>query len=274
MLELFSYSFVITALLVGGVCSIVAGFLGNFLVAGQKSVVCDMLAHTSLAGVGLAILLSSSPSYGAIIMAVLASVLLYILNQQKNIPKEASSVLLLTGGIAFATLFVSLAKNSTVSLDNFLFGSILTITTSEAHRFMVFAGFLLVIMLACYNRFLALTLDGNFFASRFSFKGFFETLLLVLTGLFVALSLKVIGGLLVSALVVIPVLIAQYVAKSFRQSILLSILFNLVSVFLGVLSSFYFDVPASSAIVIVLITLFTLFFLSRNLFKVKPNCNL
>ena len=90
---------------------------------------------------------------------------------------------------------------------------------------------------------------------------------MIMIGTFVSFSLKIIGGLLISSLLVVPVLTAQQIAKSFRYSLLLSVLFGLLGVAVGITSSFYFDIPASSGVVLMLIFLFLLVFLVLQIYK-------
>jgi zinc transport system permease protein len=256
MLEIFSYDFILRAFLVGSACAVVASVLGNFLVAGRQAVMSDMLSHTSLAGVGIGVLFHISPSASAAFVAIFSSILLYFFSQQKGLPKEAISVLILSGGIAIALLCVHLAKDNPISLETYLFGSILTVTPEEVWMFIFLSLLFLGFIILFYNRLLCITFDKDFFQSRFSSGVFFGITFMIIIGVFVAFSLKIIGGLLISSFLVVPVLTAQQVAKSFRFSLLLSILFSLLGVFIGITGSFLFDIPASSTIVLSFILLF------------------
>ncbi len=259
MLEIFEYDFLVRALLVGTFCAVVTAVVGNFLVASRQAVVSDMLAHTSLAGVGLGIFLNISPSFVGILVSIGASIFLFLLGSQKKIPQEAISVLLLTGGMALALLLAHLSKNNPVSFETFLFGSLLTITNSEAVLFAVLGLGILVCIFLFWNRFLCLIFDIDFFRSRFRFSIFFEIFFLMMVAVLVALSLQIIGGLLVGALLVIPVITAQNMAKSFRASVWWSVFLNVMGVLGGIFFSFYADIPTSSAIVLSLWCLFLVF---------------
>jgi zinc transport system permease protein len=211
--ELFSYDFILRAFLIGYGCAMIAAVLGNFLVAGRQAVMSDMLAHTSLAGVGLGVLFRASPNISAALVAIAGSVLLYFFSRNKKLPKEAVSVLILSSGIAIALLCVHLAKNNPVALETYLFGSILTVTEQEVIFFLLMCSLFMAIMTVFYNRFLCLTFDGDFFRSRFAYGICFELMFMIMIGLFVAFSLKIIGGLMISSLLVIPVLTAQQVVS-------------------------------------------------------------
>lgn len=263
MFEILSYDFITRALIAGFFCAVVAGVLGNFIIASRQAIISDMLAHSSLAGVGLAVLLSFNPSIFAASVAIFSSLFLYYLSRKEYFSKEAVSVLILSNGIAIALLCVHLAKNNPVSLENYLFGSILTISPQELNQFLILSLFVLVVTFLFYNNFLSLSFDKEFFKSREKHAEYYEILLLILVAVFVSFSLKIIGGLLISSLLIVPVLSSQKLAKSFRVSVLVSIIFNILGILLGILSSFYFDIPTSSAIVLSLTTIFLLVLLLK-----------
>lgn len=261
-MDIFSYDFMIRAFVIGGLSSILTAFLGNFLVAGRQSMVSDMLAHSSLAGVGMGVFFHITPQVMAIVIAVCSSSILYFFTRGKKYPPEALSMMILTGGVALAILFSHFAKDNPISLETFLFGSLLTTTWDEIYLFM--GVFLLGIsfLLLFWNRLLGLFFDVHFVQSRFRFSWIIEWCFFVLLGLVVAFSLKTIGALLVGALLVVPVLTVQLFAQSFSSSVFWSIGVNFIGVFVGIFISFHKDVPSSSAVVLTLITFFVLGYIS------------
>jgi len=262
MPELLQYDFITRALLLGTISAITTAILGNFIVAGRQSAISDMLAHTALAGVGLGILLNISPNITAIIISIIASTLLYTLGKQKKFSSEAISMLLLSTGLALAILFVDISPNKNISLDTFLFGSILTINKQEALYFTIINLTAIATIFTFWNRFLATTFNSDFIKNNKKKTNYYELLLIIITGIIVATSLKIIGGLLVGALLVISVLSAQITAKSFKQSLILSIFFNITGVAAGISFSYYLDIPSSSSIVLTLVVIFIIRLLS------------
>ncbi len=243
MFDFFQYEFIVRALLTGFVAAIGGAVLGNFLVAGRKAVVSDMLSHTALAGVGLGVFLGISPMLAAPGVAIMAM-------------PEAVSVLLLSGGIALAVLFVHLAENPATNLERYLFGSILTVSTTEAIRFTILNATILLLVMIFGNRLLSLTFDRDFFVSRFRYASLLESTFLAMVAVFVAFSLNIIGGLLITGLLVIPVLCAQRFAKSFWHSVIISACIGTIGVTGGIISSFWYDIPTTSAIILGLIAIF------------------
>lgn len=257
ILEVFEYDFMNRALTVGVFTAICTAMLGNFVVTARQAIVSDMLAHTALVGVGLGIFWQVSPTYLAMCTTIIAAVILWWLSRAEDQAPEAISMLLLTGGLATALLLTHLQKDNPVGLDTYLFGSILTITKSEMLSFICLSMFVVGVLVFFWTPFLALVFDKGFSKTN-PHAIFYEILFMILIALVVGIGLKVIGGLLIGALLVIPVLIAQSFAKSFRQNVSISVLVNLFAVISGILISFYFDVPTSSAIVLSLIALYIL----------------
>jgi len=156
-----------------------------------------------------------------------------------------------------ALLLTHLQKHNPISLETYLFGSILTITQSEMWSFIFLSTVIAVILIFFWKTFLTLVFDKGFFKTQ-PYAIFYEILFMILIALVVGIGLKVIGGLLIGALLVIPVLIAQSFSKSFRQNVWISVWVNLFAVVAGIFISFYFDAPTSSAIVLSLIALYVL----------------
>lgn len=254
-LEVFEYDFMNRALIVGVFTAICTAMLGNFVVTARQAVMSDMLAHTALVGVGLGILWQLSPTFLAMCTTIVASIVLWWLSRGKDQAPEAISMLLLTGGLATALLLTHIQKDNPISLDTYLFGSILTITKYEMWSFIILSLVIASVLILFWKSFLALVFDKEFFQTQ-PYAILYEILFMVLIALVVGIGLKVIGGLLIGALLVIPVLIAQAFGNSFHQNVLISILVNILAVITGVFTSFYLDVPTSSAIVLSLIALY------------------
>jgi len=257
LLEVFEYEFMNRALIVGVFTAICTAMLGNFVVTARQAIVSDMLAHTALVGVGLGIFWQISPTYLALCTTIIAAVILWWLSRAEDQAPEAISMLLLTGGLATALLLTHLQKHNPISLETYLFGSILTITQSEMWSFIFLSTVIAVILIFFWKTFLTLVFDKGFFKTQ-PYAIFYEILFMILIALVVGIGLKVIGGLLIGALLVIPVLIAQSFSKSFRQNVWISVWVNLFAVVAGIFISFYFDAPTSSAIVLSLIALYVL----------------
>jgi len=252
LLEVFQYDFMNRALIVGFFTAICTAVLGNFVVTARQAVISDMLAHTALVGVGLGIFWQLSPTYLALVTTIISAILLWWLSRKKNQAPEAISMLLLTGGLATALLLTHLNKDNPIPLDTYLFGSILTITEHEMWSFIFLSSLIVLILIHFWQPFLTLVFDKEFLKTK-PCGVLYELLFMVLIALTVGIGLKVIGGLLIGALLVIPVLVAQSLGTSFRHNVGISILVNFLAVTIEIIASFYLDIPSSSGIVLSLI---------------------
>ena len=207
-LDIFQHDFMVRALVVGFFTAISTVILGNFIVTARQAVVSDMLAHMALVGVGLGIFWHIQPLYLALPTTIGAALLLWVLSQQKNQAPEAISMLLLTGGLATTLLLVHLNKNNPLSLDAYLFGSILTVSKIEMQIFIILNCLIIVLVLMLWRPFLTLVFNKDFLHIK-PYAKFYQISFMILVALVVGVGLKIIGGLLIGALLVIPVLVAQ-----------------------------------------------------------------
>ena len=245
-------TFIIKALIVGSILGIAAGFIGNFLVASRQSMMSDMIAHTSLFGVGLGIFLGISPITVGMLVGVISAILLAFLSFKKKSPADAVAVMILTTGLALAILLSHISTSNSFNFENYLFGSILTISDFES--VLITAASLIISILIWFIRgnLFKTIVDRNFAISQNINVKLYEFLFIISIGILVASSLKVIGGLLISALLVIPVLISNKISTHFNQGLIFSATLNVLAIIIGLSSSYFFDIPTSSSIVLTL----------------------
>ena len=263
MLDIFSYSFMIRAFIAGSVIGIIAPLIGTFLVARRFSLIADTLGHISLAGIALGLLLNINPIITALAASILTALLVDRIRQNKYISGESALAMLLSGGLALAIVLIGLARGFNVDLFSYLFGSITTVTGTDLFL-IIPLGLLVIITVAIfYKQFLSIAFDEEGAKVSGVKVNLLNILLMVLTAIAVSLSIRIIGSLLIGALLVIPVTTASQVAKSFRQSLLLAILFSLSSVIAGLFAGFYLNLPAGGSIVVIALIIFAVTYLSK-----------
>ena len=267
MLELLQHTFFLKAFLIGIITAITCAIAGNFLVAGRQAFLSDVFSHMALAGVGIGLFFSVPPLLAAFGIASLSSFVLSFFWNKKTFSPEAISMLLLSFGLAVIIFFSHIKKDSTFSLESFLFGNILLISNKEVFWFLIINFSILFFFFLQWKSFFIVCLDKNFAKERLKNYKFFEIAFIWIIALITSASLKVIGGLLVGALLVIPVLSAQVFSKSFLQSIIWSVFFNLFGVSLGIISSFLFDIPVNSSIVFILVLCFIISYTVKRFFS-------
>ena len=259
MLDIFTYSFMIRAFIAG----IVIALIGTFLVARRFSLIADTLGHISLAGIALGLLLGINPIVTALIASILTAILVDKIRHNKYISGESALAMLLSGGLALAIVLMGLARGFNVDLLSFLFGSISTVTETDLYL-IVPLGVLAIFLVAFFYKKLLYIAFNEEGARVAGIKvNFLNILLMALTAVAVSLSIRIIGSLLIGALLVIPVTTASQLARSFRQCLILAIIISLVSVISGLLASFYLNLPAGGAIVLVSLTIFSIIYVLR-----------
>ena len=263
MLELFSYSFMQRALIAGLIIGIVAPLIGNFLVVRRYSLIADTLAHISLLGVAIGFFLKNQSMLIVVIVAILAGLIMENLRGSKKIYGESVLALFLSGGLAISIVLISLAKSLNSNFYSYLFGSITTVTNEDLVVMTVLGIITLGIIFFFYRQFYVISLDEELALSQGIKTKLLNRVLIILTAVVVALSIRIVGSLLIGALMVVPVLTAMQLSRSFKQSIYLSIIFSLLSVIVGLFISYYFDLATGGMIVVVALFCFCFSFFSN-----------
>jgi len=255
MPELFSYDFMVRALVAGLLVAVAVPLMGSFLVARRYSLIADSLAHVSLAGVGAGLLLGAAPVIVAIPVTAIGALLLEWLRQNRRLSGEVGLAILMSGGLALAVVFANLAKGSNADFTSYLFGSITTTTRADVVTLAVAAALAVGVIAMNYRALLHIAYDEDSARIAGYPVTFLNYLLAALAAVMVVLSLRIVGGLLISALLVIPVVIASQLAGSFLKTILWAIAVAMVAVVGGLVLAFYAGIAAGGAIVLTAITL-------------------
>lgn len=257
-MELLTYTFVQFAF-IGGICmAVLAGLLGPFVVQSRQSIASDMFAHVALAGIGGALLLGVSPWWGALPTLIIVSTLIWWLLDAEAYSPDALAMFFLSGGLAAALAFVHRARDTVFSFENYLFGSILTLTASDLLAMLIATVFVSALVWYLWYPLIGATQSPRYLIP---FRRTPQLVLLLyfwILAIVVWIGIKTIGGLLIGALLVIPVLTARSWAQSFRQLTFLSIGVSVLSVVLGLLAALYVDLPPSSLIIGMLIGIFVI----------------
>lgn len=256
MLEIFHYSFMIRALIAGILVALAIPVLGCFLVARRYALIGDSLAHVSLAGVGAGLLLQASPLLVALPVTIVGALLIEYLRQNKKLTGDTSLALLMSGGLALAIVLTSIS-GGTADFSAYLFGSITTTTAADLRILLVSVLVVLGAVALGYQTLLHIAFDED--SARIANRQkvtIYNYLLIALTAAMVVLCLRIIGGLLVSALIVVPVVTAGGLARSFAQTMVFAVITALIGVIAGLVLAFYVGVAAGGAIVLVTLGLF------------------
>lgn len=254
--ELFQYGFFVRGLLAGIMIAIIAPVIGIFLVLRRYSLIADTLAHISLAGIALGLLTGMNPLLSALVTAAVGAVGLERIRSSRRISSESALALFLSGSLAVAVVLLSLSNGFTTSLFNYLFGSITTVTRLDLAVIVVVG---LVVILATALAFKALVYIA-FDEEAAQVSGLpvqsLNTVFIILAALTITLAIPIVGILLISALVVIPVIAAMQFQRPMLQTMLMAQAMAVVAVVGGLLTSFYLDLAPGGTIVLLTIALF------------------
>jgi zinc transport system permease protein len=220
----------------------------------------DGLSHVSFGAIALGLFLGIYPFYVAIPIAIVASYLILWLAQKAKIYGDAAIGIVSSVGVATGVLLASLSHGFNVDLFSYLFGNVLAISRLEVWLAVGLSLLVSLIIIFFYNDLLAATFDEEFARVSGIKVGRLNLILTSLTAVAVVLAIKVVGVMLVSALLILPSVTALQVSRGFKQAMILSVLLAILSVIGGVTLSFFADLPAGASIVLLSFIFFLLFF--------------
>ncbi|MBF0538592.1 MAG: metal ABC transporter permease [Nitrospirae bacterium] len=251
MLEIFELGFMRRAFAAGIVIAVMAPLIGTYLVIRRYSMMADTLAHVSLVGVALGLLTRTYPELWAMLVSVCTAFGIERLKSKGKVYGESAVGLFLWAGMALAVVLISLAKGFNVDLFSFLFGSITTVTTRDLRYILILAVVVIGVIIVLYNPLFSTSFDEEYAQASGIQPKNFNIIIVVLAAVTISACIRVVGMLLIGALMVIPVLTSMQFAQSFKQTLLLSVVFSLLSVISGLLLSYYFDIASGGTIVLV-----------------------
>ncbi len=270
--EMLSYGFMQRALIGGSLIAILCSVLGVFLVLRRLSLIGDGLSHVTFGSVALAMFFRLHSFYTtlAIIPVVLACALgILKLTQKARIYGDAAIGIVSALGVAAGVMLASIAGGFNVDLFSYLFGNILSISSSE----LVIAGVLFIIVIAgvviFYNDLFASTFDEELAKSSGIDTDRINAVLVLLTALTVVLAMKVVGIMLISALLILPAVSALQIAKGFKAAIVCAALIGVCTVVIGISLSFVLNLPTGATIVLINFLTFICAFAARPLLRAR-----
>lgn len=235
---IFQYEFMRIAFLVGSFVAISIPFVGMIMVLKRMSMIGETLSHISIVGVILGLIFGFDPIFGAIAATLLATLSIESIRKRFNGYNELALTVVASAGIGLSGVLFGFVKTN-ANFESFLFGSILTISTTETVMAILLSIVVVLVSLVLYRQFFMITFDPQ--AAKLSKINVQSTNLIftVMTAINVAVASRIVGAMIVSSLMVIPVAASMQISKNYRQTLLYSIIFSLVSVWFGLIASFY-----------------------------------
>ncbi|WP_462412238.1 metal ABC transporter permease [Neobacillus sp. Marseille-QA0830] len=265
---LFHYEFLQNAFLTGILIGIIAPLLGVFIVVRRLSLIADALSHVTLAGIAASLLLESNvaaltglnPIYMGMVFSVGGSLFIEKLREVYKSYQELAIPIIMSGGIGLSVIFISLANGFNTDLFSYLFGSVSAVSRTDLFVILIISIVVIVLIRLLFKELFILSFDEEYAkASGIAAKSI-HFIFIVMVALVIAASMRIVGILLVSSLMTLPVAASIRIAKGFKQTIFYSILFGEISVLGGLIISYYVDLAPGGTIVMlaVLILIFTI----------------
>ena len=214
------------------------------------------LSHVGFGAFAIATVMNFAPLEFAMPVVILTSFLILRLNGQSKVQPDAAIAMVSAGALALGTFAISITRGVNTDINNYLFGSILSISEADLVLSLIFSILVIVIFLSCYNKIFALTFDENFAKSIGIKTNFYNAIFAVLCSIVVVLGMRLMGALLISSLIIFPTMSAMQMVKSFKRVIILSILVSIICFMSGMWISYGLSTPTGSTIVLVNVILF------------------
>ena len=264
---MFLYGFMRQAFQASFLISIIAPILGLFLILRRQTLLADTLSHVSLVGVALGLLLGVAPTWTNIVVIIFASILLEYIRIIYKSYTEISVAIMMSGGMALALVLMSFNDTTAMSLNTFLFGSIVTISVEQVLFLLVLTLLIITLYIFFRRPMYVLTFDEETaFTSGLPVR-MMSIAFNVITGVAIAIIMPIVGALLVSAILILPAAISMRLSKSFTGVILIGIVLAMIGMSSGLTISYYQGTPPGATITLVFLVIFFIVILLEKLKK-------
>ncbi len=258
MLEIFQYGFIVRGLEAGILIGLIAPLIGIFLVLRRYSLIADTLAHVSLAGVAVGLLLKINPLWTALGASALSSIAIERLRTSKKIYGETALSIFLSGSLALAVVIIGLAHGFSVDLFSYLFGSIVTVKQHDVYIILGLSILVALVVFLFYKELVYIAFDEEAATVSGLPVKIFNTLFILLAAVTIAISIPIIGILLISALLVLPTITALQLKQNFKMTLFWAEIISVFSIITGIISSFYLNISSGGTIVLIMLIIFGL----------------
>ena len=267
ILDLFHYEFLRNAFITGIVIGIIAPLLGAFVVVRRQSLIADALSHVTLAGIAFSLFIekkffaqvgSINPLFMGMTFSVIGSLFIEKLRSVYKHYQELAIPIILSSGIGFSVIFISLADGFNTDLFSYLFGSVSAVSRLDLWTIIGVAIFVIAMIVLLYKELFLLSFDEDHAKASGIPAKYIHFIFIILVALVIAASMRIVGFMLVSSLMTLPVAASMRIANGFKQMILFSNLIGEISVVGGLFSAYYLDLAPGGTIVMIAILLLLL----------------
>lgn len=256
-IEMFSYTFLQRAVIVGLLVSLCSALLGVSMVLRRSSMIGDGLSHVGFAAFAIAAVLNLSPLYFAVPVCIIAAFLLLRINKASRINADAAIAIVCSGALAIGVMVISLSSGMNTDINSYMFGSILSLTSEDAYLGSILSIVVIILFFIFYNRIFSVTFDETFARATGTRAGMYNTVLAILTAVTVVIGMRMMGSLLISSLIIFPPLSAMRLCRSYKKVMIVSVIDSVLCFMVGIFISYVYGTPTGASVVCVHIVVFT-----------------
>lgn len=249
--EMMSYPFMVRAVVVGVLVSLCAALLGVSLVLKRYSMIGDGLSHVGFGAMAVATAFNFAPLVFSIPVVIAAAFLLLRISESSKIKGDSAIAIISTGALAVGVITVSLTTGMNTDVSSYMFGSILSMTDDDVVLSVILCVCVLFMFVFFYTKIFAVTFDESFAKATGTRTGLYNSLIALLTAVTVVLGMRMMGALLISALIIFPALTSMSLCKSFRSVTICSVILSLVCFLIGITASYGLNTPTGATVVVV-----------------------
>lgn len=267
---LFTFDFIRYSFISGLIIGLIAPLLGAFIVVRRLSLIADALSHISLGGITFVLYVTSltglviNPLISGVVFSVLGALGIEKMRTAYKNFSEISIPIIMSLGIALSVIFLSLSNGFNQDLFGYLFGSISAVTKGDLILISIIGVVVVTFIILLYKEMFLLSFDEEY-SEVMKINRFIHIIFIVLVALVISASMRIVGILLVSAMMTLPVAAAIRITSSFKQLIFVSILFGELSVISGLFLGFHLDISPGGTIVLVALLILALTFLVKKI---------
>jgi zinc transport system permease protein len=250
MFEVFQFEFMQRAIISGIAIAISCSLIGLFLILKKFSLFGDAMAHVAFGGIALGLFLKSNPIWVSLIVSIIGGLSIIKLNSNKRIYADSSISVLLSLGIAMGLVLISLSGGFSIDITSYLFGSILLVNIEETLSTILLSVIVIAFVIFFYKQLIYLVFNEEQAIVNGINTVVLNILFIILATVTIVISIRLIGVLMVSSLLIIPNVSSLLLGYGFRKTIILSICFSLLSVILGILLAYEWNITPSGMIVL------------------------
>jgi zinc transport system permease protein len=258
MIELLQYNFVVNALLAAVFASITCGIIGTYIVTRRMVFLSGGITHASFGGIGIGYFLGFNPIFSAALFSVFSAIGIEFLSKQTEVREDSAIGILWSFGMAIGIIFITLTPGYVPNLMTYLFGSILTVSSTDVWLMFGLSLLLIFIFALFYRLILFVSYDQDFARTHKVSVNLINYILISLVAVTIVLNIKVVGIIMVISLLTIPQSIANLFTRIFRNIIWLSVVISFVGVFTGLIFSYWLNIPSGASIIFALVIYFVM----------------